>query len=149
MGLLSGWTVFQAPEAVFEQQLQTNPHHPFQLASNEQESRGANTFSLLRSDVMFLAHSVCLQVSGLLVLYLSDSSHRFLPLCHHLAFSRQRQCELITHILCPFLKYSPTHLNNHPSNITCSSAHETVIFLSLCSHLQHCIYLKAGIIGGD
>ena len=35
MGLFSEWTLFQAPEVVLERQLQANPYHPFQLASDD------------------------------------------------------------------------------------------------------------------
>ena len=35
MGLFSDLAVFQAPEAVLERQLQTNPFHPFRLASDD------------------------------------------------------------------------------------------------------------------
>ena len=45
MGLLSDLAIFQAPEAVLERQLQTNPFHPFQLASGEgeDETKGAQS----------------------------------------------------------------------------------------------------------
>ena len=47
MGLFSDWTIFQAPEVVLERHLQTNPYHPFHLASSREEQENKGTVHTL------------------------------------------------------------------------------------------------------